>query len=321
MSTRPFRSLKRLLPSARPGFRSAFGLRFSLAIGLLLAGQVQAHEFWLVPAATPLVVGQTARLTLQVGEFFEGQTLPFAAAQTVSLRQYTAAGSQDLLPLLALRSPVPSLAIALPAAGTHLVVFDSQPNVITLPADRFHAYLHDEGLDAIKTRREADGTAAQPGRERYRRFVKTLFRASNPAESPAGLAGAGNPAPDQTFAVRTGQQLEVLPLNDPLALAPGGALGVQVLFVGQPLAGALVKAWHRRGAQTLIIRATTQTDGKAQFELPYAGAWMVSVVHMVPAVGVKGIDWDSLWGNLSFSLAGARPGAGSPAIGDSPATR
>ena len=27
---------------------------------------------------------------------------------------------------------------------------------------------------------------------------------------------------------------------------------------------------------------------------------MVSAVHMVAATGVKNIDWDSMWGNLSF---------------------
>ena len=86
-------------------------------------------------------------------------------------------------------------------------------------------------------------------------------------------------------------------------MKPGDALGLQVLFDDKPLAGALVKAWNRQGGQTLIIRAKTSVDGKATFSLPYAGGWMVSVVHMVPAKGAKDIDWDSLWGNLSFTLS------------------
>lgn len=277
--------------------RPALWAGWVLAASALMAGPLHAHEFWMVPVVTPLTVGDTARVGLKVGEFFEGDALSFSAPQTVALRAHTAAGAQDLLPLLALRGAVAELPLQLATPGTTLLSFDSQPNTIFLSADRFHAYLHDEGLDFIKVRREAAGSAKKPGRERYRRFVKTLLRAQGPAPTSA----------DPTFGVVVGQQLEVVPLNDPLALAPGGQLGIQVLFEGQPLAGALLKAWHKgKGAdqgQTLIIRSTTQADGKASFRLPYAGAWMVSVVHMVPAVGVKNIDWDSLWGNLTFAVA------------------
>ena len=90
-------------------------------------------------------------------------------------------------------------------------------------------------------------------------------------------------------------------------MKPGDALDLQVLFDDKPLAGALLKAWNRQGGQTLIIRAKTSVDGKATFNLPYAGGWMISVVHMVPVKGAKDIDWDSLWGNLSFKLAAAEP--------------
>ena len=282
-------------------------LRFAagvLAASALMAAPLHAHEFWMVPVAAPLPVGDTARVGLRVGEFFEGDALSFSAPQTVALRAHTAAGAQDLLPLLVLRGAVAELPLRLATAGTTVLTFDSQPNTISLSADRFHAYLHDEGLDFIKARREAAGTDKKPGRERYRRFVKTLLQAQGPAPRPA----------DPTFGVVVGQTLEVVPLNDPLALVPGGQLGIQVLFEGKPLAGALLKAWHKGvgpdAGQTLIIRSTTLADGKATFSLPYAGPWMVSVVHRVPAVGVKNIDWDSLWGNLTFAVA---PAGGSAA--------
>ena len=284
--------------------------RLALIFCLSAALPAQSHEFWIAPAANPLQVGDTARLTLQVGEFFRGDTLAFAGPQTAALRHYTAAGVRDLAPLLSVRATLPVLALPLATAGTQMVIFDSQPNFISLPADSFHAYLHDEGLDFIKATRLAAGTAAKPGRERYRRFVKTLLRVNAAAQpNPAGPA-----AKDMTYAVRTGQRLELVPLSDPLTMAAGEALGVQVLLDGAPLAGALVKAWNKgdagpgnvagsqREGQTVIVRATTSADGQATVHLPYAGPWMVSVVHMVPAVGVKDIDWDSLWGNLSFSV-------------------
>lgn len=260
-----------------------------------------AHEFWFEPVMAPLSAGDTARLDLRVGEFFEGEVMGFSASQTVGLRQYSASGSKDLRALLPppARGAVATLNVPLPSSGSYLFAFDSQPSQISLPAGTFHAYLHDEGLDFIKTQRESAGTAEKPGRERYRRHVKTLLRVGD-----ATSAGASQAAADKTYATRTGQRLEIVPSNDPLLMKPGDALGLQVLFDDKPLAGALLKAWNRRGGQTLIIRAKTAADGKAMFNLPYAGGWMVSVVHMVPVKGVKDIDWDSLWGNLSFKLAG-----------------
>ena len=288
-------------------------LAHRLALLFCLSGALsaQAHEFWINPAPSPLQVGDTARLTLEVGEFFRGTTLPFVGPQTVALRQYSAAGVRDLAPILSLRAALPVLSLALPGAGTQMVIFDSQPNFISLPADTFHAYLHDEGLDFIKAIRISAGAAAKPGRERYRRYVKTLVRVDAPAQ-PENVALAATPAAkDMTYAVVAGQRLELVPQSDPLTMAPGDALGVQVLFDGAPLAGALLKAWNKGGpmpdgprdGQTVIVRATTSANGQATMNLPYAGPWMVSVVHMIPAVGVKDIDWDSLWGNLSFSVA------------------
>ena len=264
----------------------------------------QAHEFWFEPVMVPLTAGDTARLDLRVGEFFEGEQMGFSAPQTVGLRQYSASGSKDLRALLPppSRGAVATLNLPLPAPGSYLFAFDSQPSQISLPAGTFHAYLHDEGLDFIKTQREATGNAEKPGRERYRRHVKTLLRVAD-----AAGAGAAPAAADKTYATRTGQRLEIVPANDPLAMKPGDALGLQVLFDDKPLAGALLKAWSRQGGQTLIIRAKTSVDGKATFNLPYAGGWMISVVHMVPATGAKDLDWDSLWGNLSFKLETAGP--------------
>ena len=68
-----------------------------LLVGLSTALCAQAHEFWINPAPNPLQVGETARLTLEVGEYFQGEKLPFVGAQTVALRGYSASGVRDLV--------------------------------------------------------------------------------------------------------------------------------------------------------------------------------------------------------------------------------
>ena len=51
-------------------------------------------------------------------------------------------------------------------------------------------------------------------------------------------------------------RLEIVPLNNPLALRPGAPLSLRVLFEQKPLAAALVKAWHTQGGETITVRAT-----------------------------------------------------------------
>lgn len=256
---------------------------------------LQAHEFWIVRVTAPLAPSNPARFSLMVGEQFQGDVVGVSRQQTAGLRHYSASGTIDLRPQLP-TTPAANFAVTLNAPGTHLIAFESEANTISLSADSFHAYLHDEGLGFIKTQREASGKDSQPGRESYRRYVKTLVSV------PSAPSAAGGSVDDVTHAKQVGQRLELLPLNNPLLLAPGGALRVRVDFEGKPLAGALLKAWHKHSGQTVIIRATTAADGVATVNLPYAGAWMVSVVHMVAANGVKDIDWDSMWGNLSFVI-------------------
>ena len=81
----------------------------------------------------------------------------------------------------------------------------------------------------------------------------------------------------------------------------------QVLFEGKPLANRVVKAWYKRAGQTLLIRTRSDSGGNVAFNLPYAGPWMLSVVHMLAATETAEADWDSYWGNLTFDLPGRSP--------------
>lgn len=258
----------------------------------LAAWPAAAHEFWLQARPPMTAVAGVTELTLRVGENFDGELTPFVDERTVALRHYAAGAVTDLAARLPRRTAVPRLAVPLPA-GTSLIAFDSQPIEFSLSADRFHAYLHDEGLDHVIEQRKAAGKDTTPGRERYRRHVKTLLQAG--------------PVSDGTYALRTGQRMEITPLSDPFAAAPGATLRFRLSFDGKPLSDVLVKGWHRHRdqSQLLIIRARTDAAGEVGLSLPYAGEWMVSAVHMQPAQGAANADWDSYWGNLTFTLPGA----------------
>lgn len=273
-----------------------------LACLLSLAPALQAHEFWFKPITSPQAAGDAVTLRLEVGELFNGEPAGFSIPTTKALRHFSAkAPVEDLKPFLPAKEREAEVELTLDTPGTHLLAYDSAPLRITLEAGKFHAYLHDEGLDFVKTLREQAGTANQPGRERYRRNIKTLVAVGTGPETVRAL--------DKTYAKHASQRLEITPLHNPLAMAPGEALPIQIAFDDKPLAGALVKAWHKHDGQLVMIRTTTSAQGQVVFNLPYAGDWMVSVVHMIPATNrggeegnEEGVDWDSFWGNLSFHL-------------------
>ncbi|MES2632232.1 MAG: DUF4198 domain-containing protein [Pseudomonadota bacterium] len=248
----------------------------------------QAHEFWMLADRFSPAVGTPVSLTLAVGENFSGDQVGFSRELVASLRIYSAAGMADLGARVPAGAATGTFNVPLTRAGTQLIAMDSHPSRITLSADKFHAYLREEGLDFIAKAREASGTATTPGRERYRRNVKVLVQ-----------AGAQS---DATFARRTGQMLEIVPLADPHVQMSRKPLAFQVYFDSKPLQGALLKFWSKDHGQVTIVRTITDAEGKVQFTPPWPGTWMASVVHMVPARDSQQDDWDSYWGNLTFAL-------------------
>lgn len=247
-----------------------------------------SHELWVQAQPFMPEAGGSASISLKVGENFDGESTPLVDERTAALRHFSAGSVLDLMPRLPRKTALPRLDVPMASPGLHLLAYDSQPITFSLPADKFHAYLREEGLDKVIEQRTATGKAAQPGRERYRRNVKALLRAG-------GVS-------DATYAVSTGQRLDIRPLSDPYAAKPGATLRFRLMFDDRPLAGALVKGWHKQESQLLLIKARTDAAGEVSLSLPYAGDWMVSVVHMIPARGVANADWDSFWGNLTFAL-------------------
>jgi len=263
-------------------------------LALLFHLSASSHEFWMVPSSFAVPPGGKASLTLASGEDFRGPKVTFSAPVVAALRHHSLGTVTDLLPRIPANGELREFPLVLPRAGTHVIAFDTHPSSITLPAEKFQAYLRDEGLDAIAQKREASGTAATPGRERFRRNTKTLIQVGD--------------QPDAAYQLRTGQRLEIVPLVNPFSRRAGDEVGFLVLFDGKPLPKALVQAWHKQGVQTSIIKTKTDPQGRARVMLPLPGAWMVSVVHMVPAENAPDHDWDSYWGNLTFALGPLKGG-------------
>jgi len=261
-----------------------------LAALLVSTGLLSAHECWLQPATFAPVAGPTIGLTIQVGMNFQGEPKPFNPDRIATLKHFSAAGTEDWT---AKANNLLQLPVKFADAGTHVVIYDSKPSLITLEPDKFDEYLREEGLEFVIAERARLDESAKPGRERYRRCNKTIVRADGKA--------------DATFAVVTGQQLEIIPVDDPAAWQPGGTLRFKLLFSGQPLAAAKVRAWHRAGDKLTTLDGTSDATGEVAFALPAGGQWMLSTIHMVRLSGDKEADWESTWGNLTLAVRHQRP--------------
>ena len=228
-------------------------------------------------------------MTLRVGEFFTGELVGITAAHALSLRALSGGKDDNLFAKVPTDTAQPTLRLSFAQPGSHVLAYESRPSQVVLPADKFHAYLHDEGLDWVIRQREAAGTAANPGRERFRRSATALVKVGGQSDGAATR--------------RTGQRVEITPLEDPLALSAGATLRFELRFDGQPRPGVLVKAWHKQSGQVTTIRTITNAQGGFEMTLPFAGHWMLNAVHMVAATDSNDVDWDSFWGSLSFTLA------------------
>ena len=247
-----------------------------------------AHEFWIETAPPSPAVGAPVLMSLWVGERLTGERVGVTAAHAASLRVLSVAGTRDLGALLPRGSMLPELQLSFGSPGSHVLAYESHPSQVVLEAEKFHSYLRDEGLDWVVRQREAAGTAATPGRERFRRSAKALLKVGGRSDGGSTKS--------------TGQRLEIKPMNDPLASAAGNTLRFELRFDGQPRAGVLVKAWHKSAGEVTVLRATTDGQGRFEFALPSGGNWMLNAVHMVAVSGAPDIDWDSFWGSLTFNL-------------------
>ena len=249
-----------------------------------MAAPLFAHDFWIEPASFHPEVGSVVGLSLRVGQGFRGDPVPLNPARIVKFVTVYPAGAETPVDGVPGRDPAGRARVTEP--GYVVVGYRSSPSFLELPAEKFEAYLKEEGLERVIEARARRGESAKPSKEIYSRCSKSLLDAG----------GAGTTGFDRALGFR----LELIPGRSPKKLLPtGGALPVRLVYEGKPLAGALVVAMNRDEPEK-PISARTDKAGGVLLALPRGGIWLVKAVHMVPAPAESGADWESLWASLTF---------------------
>lgn len=255
-------------------------------LGLLIGLRAQAHDFWIEPSSFAPAPGQGVAVRLRVGEHFNGDPVGRPAELNRFVLVDAQSGASSVLP--GRIGMDPAGVVRVPRPGAYVIGYHGKPNAVELPADKFNAYLKDEGLDAVLAWRAAHGQADAPGREIFSRCAKSLLRSTGDGvdSGPADLA--------------LGFPLELIAEQHSGRLRDGNALPLRLLYEGRPLAGALVVAI---GHDDPLRRITQRSDadGRVRLPLDQPGPWMIKAVHMRPAPADSGAEWESLWASLSFA--------------------
>ena len=141
-----------------------------------LAAPLFAHDFWIEPATFRPDVGATVALALRVGQGFRGDPVPLQPDRVVKFVTIAPSGAETSAAGVPGRDPAGRARITEP--GYVLVAYRSNPASLELPADKFEAYLKEEGLEKIIEARAATR------RSRRRKSTRAARRRCSTPEAP-----------------------------------------------------------------------------------------------------------------------------------------
>jgi len=250
----------------------------------LTAAPLAAHDMWIEPTTFSPATGEIVGVKLRVGQDLLGDPIPRDATL---IDAFVADGSAGRVPVVGRDGLDPAGYVRIAHPGLLIVGYQSKPSPVDLQADKFNAYLKDEGLDAVAAARMKRNETASPAHEIFSRCAKTILRSATPSDADGDHA--------------LGFTLELVAERNPYSLARGQDLPVRLTYQGRPLAGALVVAINRlRPSEKLSARS--DADGRVRFRLNNDGMWLIKAVHMIPAPAASHAEWASYWASLTFQL-------------------
>ena len=268
-----------------------FAAMAALALGC--ASSAAAHDFWIQPSTFWVRPLATTPMTLQVGHG------PYRLRSPIPLRRiirFEAIGPNgkalDQRGRLQLGGASKDGDFAAQMPGTYMLVLQTDDLAQShLPAIRYNDYLKVEGLTPALTLRLRLHLTDADGSENYSRVAKSIMQ--------VGSAGTGL----QTQVTRPlGLPLEIVPERSPYAEPKSGMLPVRVLYLGQPLADALVKLTNLQNDATPFETHLTDRFGRAIFAMPSSGTWLLNVIWTRPQPRSAETDFETIFSSLSFGF-------------------
>jgi uncharacterized GH25 family protein len=260
----------------------------SLFIAFLAVPVLLAHEFWIQPQQYIVAPGTKLPFSLFVGENFQGELWANREARTERLEHYSIGNPYNLTAFMPKVDSLP-LHVTISNPGTHMIYLHSHPSYIELDAEKFNAYLKEDGILNILKWREDNQQMNKPAREKYERFAKTIIQCGSVLNN--------------VYEQQTGGKLEMILGANPYNLSSKAMIPVNLKFDGNPLPGKQVTVWlkDKKGKFLGKKNYTTDVNGTCSFKPDKKGIYLVSTVHMVPSADTT-YDYHSYWGSVSFEF-------------------
>ncbi len=255
----------------------------SACIVALAAAPARSHDLWLEPSPFSAKVNEAVHVSLRVGEHFKGESV---ARDPARIERFVMVGPEGERPVVGKEKDDPAGMTRASQSGVHAIGYVTRPTPIELGAEKFEAYLKEEGFDRVIEERARLGESKKAGREEYSRSLKSLIRVGD-----AGVDG---------FDREVGLPLELVPMQSPFAAKAGDKIAFRLLLNGKPLTNTLVDAMSKRGESTTPPQsARTDERGEVTFTLGEPGTWLLCAVHMERSA-TESADWRSTWTSLTF---------------------
>ena len=263
--------------------------RFTVVLVMVMAAAttVFAHDLFLLPSAFFVAPRSTVNIKLLNGTFEKSEG-PVAVDRVrdlsvVSPTGRTAASKSGWRDV----GDTTVFPVRVGEGGNYVIGVSTLPRTIRLEAKDFNEYLRTEGSPQILAQRRKTGEDGLAARERYSKHVKAILQVGSSQSS--------------NYDAVLGYPVELVPLDNPYALARGKGLRVQALIDGKPQADQLLYYAGRHANGTAMPERSVRTDsaGIARVRLPLGGKWYVKFIHMVK-VARDTVDYESKWATITF---------------------
>lgn len=260
-----------------------------LAVAALFAtaAWLEAHDFWVIPAAFPFAEGADIEVLGQTSTAFP-TSVSAVAVERVARAVLVGTAGESRITELAHRGTSLLLRAKPAAAGQYVVAVSLASRSSRQDAVGLLRWLRLEGAADAADRIEREGLL---------RGVDSLTRTDTKHAKTLVQVGAGGP---RAFERSGGQAIEFVPLQDAATLRAGDTLRLRLVFRGQPAVGVGAHAGvaptgsEARGTDLHLV---TDANGEVRLPIPRTGLWNIRAIHVTSSAPTV---WETHWASFAF---------------------
>lgn len=252
-----------------------------------------AHDFWIETVGADAPTETSVSVIAKTGHGVDQSNWPLVPHRITSLKSIGPEGLKDHQSAIKEAVRTGTIEFSGLSDGAHILAIESGNSYSELPADLFADYVEEEGISPIRRDRDTAEKKARAGKELYSRRGKTIVR--------VGMQKDANP--HLTYPI--GMTLEIVPVQDPLRIAPGSHMELKVLYQGHPVEDATI---HVTKLDEPDFSTTLRTGSGGIAETPemVSGRWLFHTVWSSPAQALlNDADYMTVFSSLTFDIRDA----------------